>query len=382
MELKLIGILGLTALSGYYLLVILFFHRGFGRLRPAPGQPPQPFSIVIAARNEEARISRCLNSVLLQDYPGDQYEVIVVNDRSTDNTRAVVEAILPRKKNLKLINVAECPEGVSPKKNALAQGIREATGEIILFTDADCIVPRTWARTVNGHFTPDIAAVAGLTTYFRPASMPPLFWGLQAMDFFSHSVVSAAAMGAGLPINTNANNFAVRKELFHRLEGFRKVADIVSGDDDLILQALTKGGGAKAEYAPEKGAAVETEPTLTLKGVWEQRKRWSSKTVYYNRKQALVLSGVFIYYLSILTGILLSPFKPQIFPWVAGAFLFKTALDFTLAFRGMRMFGKTNLLRYFLPLAFLHIPFIVFACFFGIFGKFAWKDGYVKKRLG
>jgi cellulose synthase/poly-beta-1,6-N-acetylglucosamine synthase-like glycosyltransferase len=381
MEIKLLYVLGLIVLSGYYLLVILFFHKGFSRLGPGSGQSLSTFSIIIAARNEEARIGRCLNSVLLQDYPGDKYEVIVVNDRSTDKTGAMVGSFLPRRKNLRLINVTECPEGVSPKKNALAQGIREAAGEIILFTDADCIVPRTWVRTVNGHFAPGIAAVAGLTTYFKPASMPALFWGIQAMDFFSHSVVSAAAMGAGLPINTNANNFAVRRDLFHRLEGFKKVADIVSGDDDLILQALAREKDAKAEYAPEKGAAVETEPTPTLRGIWEQRKRWSSKTVYYNLKQALMLSGVFIYYFIILAGIFLSLFKPQIFPWIAGGFLFKTALDFTLAFRGMQMFGKTDLLRYFLPMALLHIPFIVFACLFGVFGKFAWKDGYVRKRL-
>jgi cellulose synthase/poly-beta-1,6-N-acetylglucosamine synthase-like glycosyltransferase len=372
----------LIAGSAYYLLVILFFHRGLGRLGPGNNSTRHSFSIIIAARNEETRIRRCLDSVLSQDYPADKHEVIVVNDRSADNTRSIVESFLPCRKNLKLINVTECPGGVSPKKNALAQGLRDAVGEIMLFTDADCIVPRTWVRAMNGHFSGEIACVAGLTTYVRPVSLSSFFWGLQAVDFFSHSVVSAAAMGAGLPINTNANNFAVRREVFLRLEGFKRVADIVSGDDDLILQAMAREKGARAGYAPERGAAVETEPTPTLQGAWEQRKRWSSKTVYYNAKQALMLSGVFIYYLLTLSGAALSVVRPGLFRWVAAAFLVKTTLDFTLAFRGMRLFGKTELTRYFFPMAFLHIPLIVFACFFGIFGKFAWKDGYVKKRLG
>lgn len=381
MTLSLSYALLISLFSCFYLVLILFFHRGLKRLTKGTNTERQKVSIIIAARNEETRIIRCLNSVLMQDYPHDWFEVIVVNDRSSDSTRERVESLLPRRRNLILMNVEECPPGISPKKYALAQGIVRSSGEILVFTDADCIVPRTWIRTLVSHFTPEIGVVAGLTTYLRPASMPQLFWGLQAMDFFSHAVVSAAGMGIGFPLNTNANNFALRKNVYTALNGFKQVASIVSGDDDLLLQAAAKSGRYQIRYAPESTAAVETEPTPTLRGIWEQRKRWSSKTVYYNPAQVRVLSSVFIFYSLILFAFPLSIFLVSLLPWALGAFLIKTGLDFSLAYRGMKSFGKDNLVTYFIPMALLHIPLIVFSCLFGVFGKFAWKDGRVRKRL-
>jgi cellulose synthase/poly-beta-1,6-N-acetylglucosamine synthase-like glycosyltransferase len=202
------------------------------------------------------------------------------------------------------------------------------------------------------------------------------------MDFFSHAVVAAGAMGAGFPINTNANNFAVRKRHFEEVQGFGRVASIVSGDDDLLLQSVSRLRGVSVRYAMAPKSAVTTEPTPSLKTLWEQRKRWSSKTVYYNRAQTLYLSGIFIYYALILLGFLLSPFFSAFFVPVASAFLFKTAMDFFLAFSGMVRFRKFSVLPWFFPLALFHIPLIVSACCFGIFGKFTWKDGRVKKKLG
>ncbi len=370
----------LLLLSLSYAFIVGLFIRGLKRLKPGTNTVLNSFSIIIAARNEETHISRCLNSVLNQDFPLDLYEVIVVNDRSSDNTQYIIESYLRRRSNVKLVNITQCPEGVSPKKNALAHGIEKASGDIVLFTDADCIVQKTWVRTINGHFSPDVSAVAGLTTYFKPSNMHQLFFGIQAMDFFSHAVVSAAAIGAKLPINTNANNFAVRRTLFEHIKGYTKLASIVSGDDDLILQAVSKEKG-NVRYVTERGGAVTTEPTRTLKGVWEQRKRWGSKTVYYNKKQVVVLASVFTYYCMILIGIMASVLRPAIFPWVIFAFIFKTLLDFRLAFPGMRLFEKQELLKYFPLAALLHIPIIVFACIFGIFGRFSWKDGYVKRKL-
>jgi len=371
---------GLFLFSTFYFFTIRFLARGLSRLSSGKNSKKHFFSIIIAARDEGRLISRCLRSVFSQDYPGDKFEVIVVDDRSTDGTGKEVEALQQANASLKLIRVETCPPGVSPKKNALSKGIQAAGGEIILFTDADSIVPPTWVSAINRHFEKSVGCVSGLTTYHKTEKIGPLLFGLQAMDFFSHSVVSAAAIGANLPLNTNANNLAVRRKLYDEAKGFQRVKEIVSGDDDLLVHALA-AAGAGLRFAPEPEGAVTTEPTKTAKGVWEQRKRWASKTVFYNKKQVLLLGGVFLFYLLIFLGFYLPPYGT--FGWniAGGAFCFKMGMDFWLAYRGMLRFGKKELLLFFLPMSLLHVPLIVLACFFGVFGKFTWKQETFSKTL-
>jgi len=380
MVIDLLIVLLLLAPLGYG-AVILFFFSGLRSLRPGTGTHEQSFSVVIAARNEERLITRCLNSVMAQDYPSSLFEVIVVDDRSTDSTPQKVQELQGRYPNLKLVSVAGVPSGVSPKKNALSTGIALAKNDILLFTDADCVVPGTWIRSHNSHFNPETGAVGGLTTYHPVSGMNSLLYGLQAMDFFSHSVVSASAIGAGLPINTNANNFAVRRKLFLSVNGYDRVKKIVSGDDDLLLQAISLSGEAVIDYAPEIGAAVTTEPSVTLRQIWEQRKRWSSKTVYYGPRQVRILAFIFGYYFLLCVGLLLSFLSSGLFLAFLLSFTVKTLLDFFLAYRGMVLFGERALVRYFPLAALLHVPLIVGACLFGVFGKFTWKGARSGRTL-
>ncbi|OGJ88728.1 MAG: hypothetical protein A2268_09190 [Candidatus Raymondbacteria bacterium RifOxyA12_full_50_37] len=380
MTLFFLYLIAAVCLCVLYACVILFLWRGLLRLKPGANTRNHSFSIVIAARNEEAILGACLDTVLDQDYPRDLFEVIVVDDRSTDATAAIVRQRAAVQTNITLVSITECPTGVSPKKNALTHGIAAAKGEIILFTDADCLVSNTWVSHINAHFSPTVGAVSGLTTYYSDPSLNRLFWGVQAADFFSHGVVSAAAMGAGVPLNTNANNFAVRKSVFDQIGGYGKVRHVVSGDDDLLLQAIARSGNWQVTYAPEQGAAVTTRPTQTLRGVWEQRKRWGSKTVFYNVAQRALLSGIFMFYCLIFAGFLALPFGTG--PWVllvACVFTVKTGLDLFLAKAGMRLFGNDALWSFFLVLAFIHVPLIVLAALFGIFGRFTWKDAQSRR---
>lgn len=363
----------LSLFSAYYLFVILFLLRGLKKLKKGCNDKKHSFSVITACRNEEGHIEACLRSVFAQDYPGELFSVIVVDDRSADRTPEVLKRLRAEFSRLSVITLDRCPEGTAPKKHALSKGIEQARGEILLFTDADCRVPPTWISAINRHFDEKTGTVSGLTTYFRPPSMDRFFWGLQAMDFFSHSVVSAAAIGAGLPLNTNANNFAVRRSLYDSVRGFTRGLAVVSGDDDLLLQAAAREGRALVRYAIEKEAAVETAPTPTLRGIWEQRKRWGSKTIYYNKGAVLFLTGIFFYYLLILVGLVVS------FAWPF--FVYKTLLDLLLAWRGMRLFRKTDLLPYFPPASILHIPLIILSIVFGVFGRFTWKGATTKKRL-
>jgi glycosyltransferase involved in cell wall biosynthesis len=170
-------------LSLFYLSVVFFLFHGLLSLTNDPRPHNLIFSIVIAARNEEKNIEACLAGVLDQTIGHGRYEVILVNDRSTDRTAETALGIARRFSNVTVLSVSKTPKGVSPKKYAVLQGIRRAKNEIVVFTDADCRVAPTWLEAIDRQFEADVGFVQGITTYDDVPGMNKLFFGLQALDF-------------------------------------------------------------------------------------------------------------------------------------------------------------------------------------------------------
>ena len=361
-------------LSLIYLSVILFFSRGLRRLSPSSAPHNHRFSIVIAARNEERNIEKCLMSVLSQTIGAGRYEVILVNDRSTDATAAIAANSAKSHPNLSVVTIAETPRGVSPKKHAVLQGILRAKEEVIVFTDADCVVPSAWLETIGMYFDANTGLVQGITTYAEAPGMNRFFYGIQAVDFLSHAVVSAAAIGANLPLNSNANNFAFRKKAFDEANGYGVDGAVVSGDDDLLLQRIWRNTPWRIRYMTDAAAAVRTLPTQSAAGVFEQRKRWGSKTVHYSRMQIAVLSAVFVFYLFIAVLFLAGFFKPALFAVFCGMLLIKFIGELVLMIPGTRLFGEQRLRKYLLPASLVQLPLVLLSVVLGVFGKFMWKE--------
>lgn len=362
-------------LSLLYLSVILFLSRGLSRLSSlSPGAPHNlKFSIVIAARNEERAIERCLNSVLDRTIGASRFEVILVNDRSTDATAAIAGAVAARHPNLSVVTVRETPGGMSPKKHALSQGMASAANEIVVFTDADCVVPPTWLETIDGYFDEHTGLVQGITVYEQVPGINPLFFGLQAVDFLSHGVVAAAAIGAGLPINSNANNFAFRKAAFDDAQGYGGLGAVISGDDDLLLQRIWRSGKWRIRYMANIAGKVTTLPTPTVRGVFEQRKRWGSKTVHYSARQLCLLSMVFVFYVAAAAAFCAGFFCPAAFGLCGAMLLVKVLVETVLMIPGTRLFDERRLRKYIAPASLIQLPMVLGAVLLGVFGRFAWK---------
>jgi cellulose synthase/poly-beta-1,6-N-acetylglucosamine synthase-like glycosyltransferase len=361
-------------LSLLYLSVVLFLFSGLRRLSPSSTPHNLHFSIVIAARNEERNLEKCLMSVFSQTIDSSRYEVILVNDRSTDATAAIAAAIAKSRSNLSVVIIIETPQGVSPKKHAVLQGILLAKEDIIVFTDADCIVPPAWLETLGRYFDANTGIVQGITTYAEVPGMNRFFYGIQAVDFLSHAIVSAAAIGANLPLNSNANNFAFRKKAFDEANGYGVDSAVVSGDDDLLLQRIWRNTPWRIRYMTDSAGKVTTRPTETIKGVFEQRKRWGSKTVHYSHAQVAVLSSVFIFYACIPAMFLAGFFKPVVFAFCGGLLLIKFLGELVLMIPGTTLFGEQRLRKYLLPASLLQLPIVLAAVVLGVFGKFVWKD--------
>jgi cellulose synthase/poly-beta-1,6-N-acetylglucosamine synthase-like glycosyltransferase len=377
-----IAVILFSVMTLYYSGAVFFLQRGLRRLI-APG-PPQnlTYSIVIAARNEEEAIGRCLESVFSQRMPDNRYEVIVVNDRSSDGTEKVCDAYRQRYSAMSVINVDTIPAGIAPKKYAVALGIARSRNEIIVLTDADCRVQAHWLTTIDRYFTGTTGLVQGITTYARPGGMNRFFFGLQALDFLSHGIVAAAAIGGGLPLNSNANNFAFRKNAFNDAGGYGSISQkAVSGDDDLLLQRIAGSGTWSITFMADAAAAVTTQPVPTLRGVFEQRKRWGSKTVNYAPRQEMFLSGIFLFYCCIAASAAAGFFKPVFFLIFSLMLVIKIAGEYLLLIPGTTLFNQKQLRPFIFPASLLQLPLVLIAVVFGVFGKFSWKGERFRRMV-
>ncbi len=338
-------------------------------------------TILIAARNEELRISKCLDCLMVQDYQADRLQIIIVDDRSTDKTADVLNGYADRwPGRLTVVQLTETRPGLSPKKYALSVGMEQATGELILTTDADCVLSKSWVSTIVSEFAPNTGLVLGMTSYYSigPKSMA---WGVQALEFISYGIVASALIGLRFPIHGNANNIAYRRKVYAEAAGFATHANIVSGDDDFLIQSIHKLGRWKIRYSIHPQSQVETEPPLSLHQFWEQRKRWASKCSFYEPKQALFLAGIFAYYSLIPACIVLGLFNKTYLVMGLASFFIKTGMDYLVMRRGLRIFSKVELLHWFPITCLVHIPVILAAVLVGSFGDFTWKGQRVKRKL-
>ncbi|MBD3314675.1 MAG: glycosyltransferase, partial [Chitinivibrionales bacterium] len=284
--------------------------------------------------------------------------------------------------NVSLVRIEHTPAGVSPKKYAVTKAVERAHNEVVVFTDADCVVGAEWLATIDRYFAANVGLVQGITTYERPSGMNPLFFALQAVEFLSHGVVSAAAIGAGVPLNSNANNLAFRREIFERIGGYGEMGDVVSGDDDLLLQRIAQTGDWEVRYMTDPAGAVKTKPTPTLDAIFEQRKRWGSKTVHYGSKQVALLSSIFVFYVCLPAVCAQAVFDRKARKALGLMLAVKVGGEYLLMWPGTRLFGCRDLRRFLLPASLLQLPLTVAAVVLGVFGRFSWKGRRFKRRSG
>ncbi|MBN1128479.1 MAG: glycosyltransferase, partial [Chitinispirillaceae bacterium] len=321
-------------------------------------------------------------AVFSQTIAPERYEVIVVNDRSTDATAQVAAEWALRYPALTVLIVDATPPGVAPKKHAVMQGIVRARNEIVVLTDADCRVPPGWLDAIDRSFTKETGLVQGITAYVPASGMHPLFFGLQAIDFLSHGIVAAGAIGAGMPLNSNANNFAIRKKAFEEVGGYGSAwAKVVSGDDDLLLQRIAASRSWRVRFMADHGGAVTTAATPTVKGVFEQRKRWGSKTVHYTARQTAFLSGIFLFYCGIVAALAIGFFIQPFLAICGGMVGIKIVGEYLLLWPGTALFGQENLRPYILPASLFQLPVVLAAVISGVFGRFSWKGERFRRKV-
>ncbi len=280
-ELVLLGIFLLTFF--YQLYFYLRYLRGVLRLKSKTKknkvnfltQQP-PVSVIICAKDEADNLRKYLPFFLTQDYP--DYEVIVVNDGSVDETEILLNDMKLNYPNLRTTFVPVGATNLSTKKLALTLGVKAAKNDILLFTDADCMPEdKCWIDRMTRNFTPGVEFVLGYGAYMNQKGFinklityDTLFIALQFLGF-AH---------AGKPYMGVGRNMAYRKELFFKLKGYASSLHLRSGDDDLIVNQAANKFNTKIEIAPD--SLTWSEPKKNFSNWFFQKERHLSVSSHYS----------------------------------------------------------------------------------------------------
>jgi cellulose synthase/poly-beta-1,6-N-acetylglucosamine synthase-like glycosyltransferase len=342
-------------------------------------------TVVIPARNEEKNIGHCIESILQQTYPAHLLEVIIVDDNSIDSTSAIVTSFNQKNINLiKLSDFAGNEDLNSYKKKAIETAISLAKGNLIVTTDADCIVQPAWLKTIASYYEDTgsvFIAAPVIYTDILPAdsAFKKFFKIFQSLDFIGLQGITGASVYKKIHNMCNGANLAYEKKTFYEVNGFEGIDNIASGDDMLLMHKIQKKYPDKIRYLKSTNVIVQTQQAETIKEFINQRIRWASKADRYpDIKITTVLFLVFFLNAWIFFIAVYSFFFSRSFYLFLLLFTVKTTVELFFLFPVAKFFGKQKLLWWFIPSQPFHIIYTLIAGWLGKFGSYTWKERKVK----
>ncbi len=387
-----------VVLAGVYTAAIAWLYTGVvrgGKSAPTGSGVPS-VSIIVSARDEAETIADCLAALKAQE-SGSPIEVVVVDDRSTDRTADIVRETSSLWPHLSLVPASAELRFRCPKKSALAQGIEASSGEILLFTDADCCPPPDWVRETVARFGEDVGMVAG---YARaPILRKSLKQSLLALDNLAIGALSAGGIGMGAPLACTGRNLAYRRQVYDQVGGFSSIGHLVGGDDVYLTRLVSSKTNWKTVYNTSEKSIVECKPRVAdAAATANQKLRHASKASHYRGPARLLGVAAYAFHALLLVGILQliaaglevtglvaagaatsADLSHSVFdlagPLVAAAVVMKMASDLALLWRFLPDRNERSLLAYLPLLEIVYIPYVLLFVPLGGFGWFRWKDG-------
>ncbi len=348
-----------------FLLLAIYIYNGFKfELGKLPIYKTFPkLSVIIAAKNEEKNVTQLLDSLSKLNYPEENYEVIIVDDNSSDDTYNLIQSEIPGKKNYKLIKAVQ--KKYEGKRGALQIGIENAQYNFIVITDADCKPEINWLRAIASKLDAGFDFVFGVAPI---ESGKKLVQKLSAFENLRNSYLTIAAVGVNIPYSASARSFAFRKKSFERIGGYSNTTQTISGDDDLLLREAVKNKMLIGTLVDPESFVYSTAPN-TFQEYKKQKIRHIKTSFYYLIKQKLFLGAWHLLNLASLFSILLILFSPVfLLP-----FLVKLFYDLFIIIKHQQDLGQN--FRFY-EIIYLQILFEIFVVinFFNSFSKNSeWK---------
>jgi glycosyltransferase involved in cell wall biosynthesis len=312
--------------------------------------PSTFISVVVACRNEQRHLPVLLNSIALQNYPEYLFEVIIVNDESTDHTFEIATGFAG------ISNIHTLNNMGKGKKQALRTGIKSAKGNLIITTDADCRMGKNWIRIISAFYEknrPDMIICPVILE-----SGPGFFGRFQELEFMSLQGITAGCVLYGETTMCNGANLAFTREVY--LNHSDNLHDeINSGDDIFLLHSLKKDDRSKILWLESPDAVVTAESSSTFRAFLKQRSRWISKVKVYKDRYTIVLGIVtFITIILQIFSLLISLINPALIYVFLLILILKSVPDFLILRNTSGRYDKRNLLKWFLPVQIIY-PFYV-----------------------
>jgi glycosyltransferase involved in cell wall biosynthesis len=358
-----------------YFIVFALFAAGlvFRHMHNFSEQHTISMSIVVAVRNEEANIDNLFISILKQDYPTENYEVILVNDHSTDNTWPMAKKWAEQHTNIQL---AELPTQSKGKKQAVALGVTLAKNDTIVLTDADCTHPASWLRNIALAYQTKKAQMLIGPVMISPANT--FFEKMQALEHASLTTSSIGACSVGLPFMASAANLSFNKSML----GFEHQMlnpKYASGDDVFLLHSAKRKKGFRISPLKGEGALVLTQPVKSVDKFLAQRARWASKSTGYTDFTAIVVGfTVLLFNLLLVMLAILSIWNIAYLKVLGLGYVVKSIADLLLLIPYLKHHKKLSLLYVFIPLQLIYPIYIVVAFAMAMIVNSRWKRRYDK----
>jgi cellulose synthase/poly-beta-1,6-N-acetylglucosamine synthase-like glycosyltransferase len=358
-----VEILSFTYLITFaFLLFAIYVHNGFKfelkKQLHTFHKSSLKLSIIIAAKNEEKNIDTLFEHLEKLDYPVENFEVILVDDNSDDNTYSLIQLRIENKTNYKLLKAEQ--KEFEGKRGALQIGIQNAQNNFIVITDADCKPESNWLKSIAGKLDDGYDFVFGVAPI---ESGKYLAEKLAAFENLRNSFLSIAAVGLNLPYSAAARSFAFRKKSFERIGGYSNTTQTISGDDDLLLCEAVKNKMLIGTLIDPEAFVFSSAPQ-NFDDYLKQKRRHIKTSLHYLFKQKIFLGFWHLLNLICLFSILLA----FLFPALLLPFFVKLFFDFFIVIKYQYDLGH-NFKLY--ELIYLQILFEIFIVvnFFNSFSK-------------
>ena len=257
-------------------------------------------SVIVAIRNGQESLDRLIRALLDQDYNG-EFEFILVDDQSTDKTKEIIQNAQQKHPKIKYVSSNEGDSKLSFKKRALDAGISKSKYEILLFTDVDCKMERSWIKAMAESFDQDTDYVIGFSRAQKVFGLANLF---QRIDFLMLMFSAKAVSKIGWPLACSGQNQAYKKSLFNKVGRYKNISHLLMGDDSIFLQLCLKFG-AKVKFCSNPDSYIFCRPERFWGNLFFQRMRWAGdgnimwkyNILFYLVMVSTVLSNLFIFFL-------------------------------------------------------------------------------------
>ncbi|MHB1688333.1 MAG: glycosyltransferase [Ignavibacteriaceae bacterium] len=321
------------------------------------------FSIIVAAKDEEKNIPALINALKQIDYSHEKFEVIIIDDNSSDNTFSATSKLITGLKNFQIYQVSK--KMFPGKKGALNFGIAKATNAFILITDADCKPSQDWLKNFSVKFNEGYDFIFGPAPFENDSN---LINKISCYENLRSSVLTFSAANIGFTFSATARNFGFKKSSFEKIYGYQNTTQTLSGDDDLLIREAIKNK-MKIGILTEKNSFVYSSAKKTFSDYFKQRTRHTKTSLYYLPSRQIGL-GIWhlINLICLFSPLFICVDKIFIIPFFA-----KILFDSTAALVYQKRFGYNFGVIEIFYLQIIYEFFIIINFFGAIFRRDSWK---------